>query len=140
MNADLQSTIKVTVHPVHNENNNNTKNQCDLAESHPQKKVRIDSKGTGATPGTKQEEKKLSNEIREDTGDEIRFTLGEKKKISVGRYKKQVLVNIREFYDKNGASLPTKKGCAFSVETWETLKDLIPDIDQVIKEFKENNK
>lgn len=56
-----------------------------------------------------------------------------KKRVSVGEYKGALLVNIREYYEKDGEELPGKTGIALSVEQFESFKKLIPDIEEAIK-------
>ena len=57
------------------------------------------------------------------------------RKCTVGKYKGKLLVNIREFYkDKNtDEEKPGKSGIALSVEQWNTLKDLVDEIDAEVK-------
>jgi len=55
----------------------------------------------------------------------------------VREFKGRLLVDIREFYEKNGESLPGKKGISLQLEQWEKLKNLIGDIDEAIEELTE---
>jgi len=40
------------------------------------------------------------------------------------------MVNIREYFEKDGEWLPTKKGISLTKDVWKTLKKLVKDIDQ----------
>jgi len=66
----------------------------------------------------------------------------------LSKFKNQVLVSIREYFEKNGDILPTKKGTnlienrnnlsqilgvSLTKEGWNTLKSCINDIDEQIK-------
>ena len=53
--------------------------------------------------------------------------------ISVSTFKKTTLINIREYYEKDGKTLPGKKGISLSVEQWEELKKHIADVDADLK-------
>ncbi|RNA25207.1 Activated RNA polymerase II transcriptional coactivator p15 [Brachionus plicatilis] len=52
---------------------------------------------------------------------------------SVSEFKGKKYVNIREYYEKDGKSLPGKKGISLSVEQWENLKKNIEKIDDELK-------
>ena len=49
--------------------------------------------------------------------------LSESKRVAVGEYRGRKHVSLREFYCKNGAWLPGKKGINLSVEQWRGLRD-----------------
>lgn len=62
------------------------------------------------------------------------FSIGTKKKISVGSFKGQTLVNIREYYldRQTGEEKPGAKGIALTLEQWEQLKEMVPFVDTAI--------
>lgn len=41
-------------------------------------------------------------------------------------------VDIREFYEKDGETLPGKKGIMLKYEEWNILKKYIPEIDKAL--------
>jgi len=57
-------------------------------------------------------------------GPEDSFSLGNLRKVSVNMFKDKVLVNIREFYqrEEGGGELPGKKGIALTPQQWEELE------------------
>lgn len=58
------------------------------------------------------------------------FELAGKKKVRISKFKGQVLIDIREYYQgPNGEDLPGKKGISLNSEAWDALKELIPSID-----------
>lgn len=62
----------------------------------------------------------------------------EKKKfVSVSEMENgKVVVNIREYYEKDGKKLPTKRnGITLHVEQWEELKKYVENVDQDIKKY-----
>ncbi|OIR57561.1 MAG: transcription coactivator PC4 [Amphiamblys sp. WSBS2006] len=62
------------------------------------------------------------------------YELSEKKRVSVSKWGNRVKVNIREYWVKSeNEMLPTKKGVMLSLEEWETLKEILADIDGEIK-------
>lgn len=63
------------------------------------------------------------------------FDLNDRKKVTIGEYKGNLLVNIREFYEKDGKQLPGKTGIALTIDQYKVLADLVKDgsIDDAIK-------
>jgi hypothetical protein len=43
------------------------------------------------------------------------------------------MVSIREYYEKDGKSLPGRKGISLPIEQWKKLKDLIVNIDDAVE-------
>ena len=70
-----------------------------------------------------------------ENGD-IVFDINKKKKVQVRMYKGKTLVDIREFFNKDGKDLPTKKGISLTESVWSALKDAIPQIDDAIEKIK----
>lgn len=58
------------------------------------------------------------------------YELGGKRYVSVSEFKGKKLVNIREYYQKDGKTLPGKKGISLSEEQYESLKKVISIIDE----------
>jgi hypothetical protein len=59
--------------------------------------------------------------------------LTKSKRLSVGKFKGSVNINLREYFEKDGKWLPTKKGITLNTESWNLLKKLMGDIDLAIK-------
>lgn len=64
------------------------------------------------------------------------YSLGKMRFVSVSEFRGKALVNIREYYEKDGKTLPGKKGISLSVDQWDKLKKLIDRIDKDVKKFK----
>ena len=80
-----------------------------------------------------------ATEVKRNADGEAYIELGsEKKRCTVKTWKKNVLVDIREFYEKNDSYLPGKKGISLTLEQYEALKAAVLDgsIDQQINELK----
>ena len=54
------------------------------------------------------------------------------KRVTVSKFKGRSYVNVREYYEKDGKTLPGKKGIALNEETWGKLKALVADIDRLL--------
>ena len=66
---------------------------------------------------------------------ETKFFLGKMKYVSVRSFKNMILVDIREYYEKDGELRPGKKGISLHAEQWNLLKENMEEIDQKIQEL-----
>ena len=64
-----------------------------------------------------------------------KFFLGKMKYVSVRPFKNMILVDIREYYEKDGELKPGKKGISLQAEQWNLLKDNMEEIDSKIQEL-----
>ncbi|KAM3135382.1 hypothetical protein pb186bvf_012540 [Paramecium bursaria] len=80
----------------------------------------------------KQDKKKAKKQEYELIDGQYSIDLTAKKRITVSKYKGSKLVSIREYFEKDGEFLPTKKGISLTVENWEKLKTLINTVDECI--------
>ncbi|CAD8053553.1 unnamed protein product [Paramecium sonneborni] len=63
------------------------------------------------------------------------FELTSLKKVSISKFKGNVMVSIREFFNKDGQSLPTKKGITLQLDNWVKFKQYIGEIDECINKL-----
>jgi len=80
-------------------------------------------KGKGAGAGSSK---------AKDEEDDGTFDLGNKRKISVSKYKGKTLVDIREYYEKDGKSLPGRKGISLNPDQWKALIEHGPAVTEKI--------
>eukprot|EP00300_Choanocystis_sp_HF-7_P002615 c11978_g1_i2.p2 GENE.c11978_g1_i2~~c11978_g1_i2.p2 ORF type:complete len:101 (-),score=29.49 c11978_g1_i2:203-505(-) len=67
---------------------------------------------------------------------EYAFEMDPKRRVTVRKFKGKTYVDIREFYeDKDGSLKPGKKGISLTTDQWETLKDMVGDIDDAIQQI-----
>ncbi|QGI64413.1 hypothetical protein CEK26_008367 [Fusarium fujikuroi] len=59
--------------------------------------------------------------------------LSNKRRVGVSDFSKKTFVNIREFYDKDGKSLPGKKGISLSIEQYNAFLKAVPQINAVLR-------
>ena len=58
-----------------------------------------------------------------------------KRKVQVKKWSNRVLVDVREYYEKDGAMLPGKKGISLTVDQWKELLKMQDDIGDAIKQI-----
>jgi hypothetical protein len=58
--------------------------------------------------------------------------LSKNKRVSVSTFKGTTYVNLREYFEKDGKTLPTKKGITLNLDAWNNLKKLIADINATL--------
>lgn len=60
------------------------------------------------------------------------WALEGKKQVKVREFKGKVYVDVREYYEKNGELLPTKKGISLAPEQWRKLLSLGDEINETV--------
>ncbi|CAD5124135.1 DgyrCDS12436 [Dimorphilus gyrociliatus] len=68
-----------------------------------------------------------------ETPDDGKVQLAAKKFVSISEFRSRKYVDIREYYEKDGKTLPGKKGIALDEAAWNKLKDNISVIDEMFK-------
>ena len=85
------------------------------------------------------EKEKSEEEERDDiiVGEkEVAFLLDKRKRITVHKFKGQLKVDIREYYEDNGEMKPGKKGISLNNDNWQKLKEFVDKIDEAIDNIK----
>ncbi|XP_003575132.1 RNA polymerase II transcriptional coactivator KIWI isoform X2 [Brachypodium distachyon] len=93
--------------------------------------------GAGGEPPAKRQAagKETPSEDADDST--VVAQISKNKRVSVKSWNGKVMVDLREFYVKDGKDLPTRKGISLPIDQWKILKDNIKAIDEAVKE-KEN--
>ncbi|CAD5165828.1 RNA polymerase II transcriptional coactivator KIWI-like [Musa acuminata AAA Group] len=88
--------------------------------------------GDGAAPSRKFAKK----DSDDDGGDDgiVVCQISKNRRVSVRLWQGKVVVDIREFYVKDGKELPGKKGISLPMDQWKVMLDHIDEIDEAVKE------
>ncbi|RAH73595.1 transcriptional coactivator p15/PC4 family protein [Aspergillus aculeatinus CBS 121060] len=61
------------------------------------------------------------------------WDLSKSRRVTVSNFRGKAMVNIREYYEKDGHELPGKKGISLPIEQYARLVTVLPDIELAIK-------
>ncbi|XP_014217582.1 RNA polymerase II transcriptional coactivator [Copidosoma floridanum] len=81
-----------------------------------------------ADKGNAKKKPKKSDDEEEDV-----WELGGNKRVAVRAFKGKWFVDIREMYEKDGKTLPGKKGIALNFENWRELFKVADEINNCVK-------
>ncbi|RZC32908.1 activated RNA polymerase II transcriptional coactivator p15 [Asbolus verrucosus] len=99
---------------------------------HPKKR---DTSDSDSGPDDRGPAKKQKTQSRGGSdGEENSWDLGKNRFVKLSEFKGKWYVNIREFYNADGELRPGKKGIMLTMEQWQKFKDIIPDLEEAIKQ------
>ncbi|GAB2277291.1 hypothetical protein Dimus_011999 [Dionaea muscipula] len=80
--------------------------------------------------------KKTSRKDSDDAGDEdiLVCEISKNRRVAVRSWNGRIMVDIRDFYVKDGKQMPGKKGISLSMDQWDVLRDNIEEIDNAVAE------
>ncbi|XP_050441754.1 RNA polymerase II transcriptional coactivator [Adelges cooleyi] len=67
--------------------------------------------------------------------EEPSWSLDKNRTVKVREFRGRYMVDIREYYEKNGELLPGKKGISLSINQWNKLREHIDDIQSTLTEL-----
>ncbi|KAG5019460.1 hypothetical protein AAZX31_06G148900 [Glycine max] len=60
--------------------------------------------------------------------------ISKNRRVAVRNWKGSIMVDIREFYVKDGKQLPGRKGISLTMDQWNVLRNHVEEIDKAINE------
>ncbi|XP_008781618.2 RNA polymerase II transcriptional coactivator KIWI-like [Phoenix dactylifera] len=96
-------------------------------------KKRNDEESAGGDSDGAPPSKKLAKAESDDDGIVV-CEISKNRRVSVRSWQGKVVVDIREFYIKDGKQLPGRKGISLPLDQWKVLRDHIEEIDEAVKE------
>ncbi|KAH7685303.1 ssDNA-binding transcriptional regulator domain-containing protein [Dioscorea alata] len=99
-------------------------------------KKRSDGEGAGGRGGDSDmaPASKRAKDSEDDFDGIVVGEIGKNRRVSVRSWQGRVVVDIREFYVKDGKTLPGRKGISLPMDQWKILRDHINEIDKLVKE------
>lgn len=62
------------------------------------------------------------------------WVLDKQRQIRINEFRGRKLIDIREYYEKDGKSLPGKKGISLSINQWKRLQEFAKEVNEAIGE------
>ncbi|KAF5551524.1 transcriptional Coactivator p15 family [Fusarium mexicanum] len=74
----------------------------------------------------------VESDGKDDDGNPF-WELSNKRRVGVSDFSKKTFVNLREYYDKDGKTLPGKKGISLSIEQYNAFLKAVPQINAALR-------
>ncbi|PLB47013.1 PC4-domain-containing protein [Aspergillus steynii IBT 23096] len=84
-----------------------------------------------ATPYTRPHSKAS---VKIDSNGDKYWELSKMRRVTISTFRGRTMVNIREYYEKDGQELPGKKGISLPLDQFASLVTMLPEIEAVLKE------
>ncbi|KAJ5668814.1 PX-associated sorting nexin 13 [Penicillium macrosclerotiorum] len=75
---------------------------------------------------------KISGTI--DSNGERYWEISKMRRVSIASFRGKTMISVREYFEKQGQELPSKKGISMPVEQFAALVQLLPEIDQALRQ------
>ncbi|GFW41729.1 activated RNA polymerase II transcriptional coactivator p15 [Trichonephila clavipes] len=102
------------------------------------RKSKLEDSDSDSGPDDRNPPKKAKNEkaaSASTSDDDLKFPLSKYRYVTVREFRGKLMVDIREYYDKDGEMKPGKKGICLNMEQWNALKEQMEKIEGAIKKF-----
>ncbi|XP_022977898.1 RNA polymerase II transcriptional coactivator KIWI-like isoform X1 [Cucurbita maxima] len=78
--------------------------------------------------------KKTFRKDSDETDEIVVCEISKNRKVIVRNWQGKIVVDIREFYVKDGKQMPGKKGISLSLDQWNVLRNHVDEIDKAVDE------
>lgn len=87
----------------------------------------------GGSDGNARPPKKFAKHDDDEDGIFV-CEISKNRRVSVRSWQGRVMVDIREFYVKDGKQMPGRKGISLTMDQWKVLRDHAEKIDEAVAE------
>ncbi|OCK88102.1 PC4-domain-containing protein [Cenococcum geophilum 1.58] len=70
--------------------------------------------------------------MKKDSDGNEYWEISKNRRVGISNFKGMALVNIREYYEKDGEMQPGKKGISLSLDQYSNLISILPDIEKLL--------
>ncbi|KAJ1401231.1 Transcriptional coactivator p15 [Sesbania bispinosa] len=98
------------------------------------KREEHDCASDGDSEGHAPPKKSLKRDSDDDPDSIVVCEISKNRRVSVRNWQGRIVVDIREFYVKDGKQMPGKKGISLTMDQWNVLRNHIEEIDQAVNE------
>ncbi|OGM39548.1 PX domain protein [Aspergillus bombycis] len=103
-------------------------------DEHPQlKRTKFTSSRSSAACDSDKRHTGVTGNI--DANGDRYWEISKMRRVTISSFRGKTLVNIREYYEKDGQELPGKKGISLPIDQFASLLTLLPDIELTLKEL-----
>ncbi|KAL4819047.1 transcriptional Coactivator p15-domain-containing protein [Aspergillus spinulosporus] len=71
---------------------------------------------------------------KEDSNGDSYWEISKMRRVTISSFRGKTMVNIREYYEKDGEELPGKKGISLPIDQFSSLVTLLPEIEIALQE------
>ncbi|KAB2597162.1 RNA polymerase II transcriptional coactivator KIWI-like [Pyrus ussuriensis x Pyrus communis] len=94
-----------------------------------------DHASEGDSEGHAPPKKASKRDTDSDSSDDITVCeISKNRRVSVRNWNGKVVVDIREFYVKDGKQMPGKKGISLTMDQWNVLRNHVEEIDKAVND------
>ncbi|XP_019184501.1 PREDICTED: RNA polymerase II transcriptional coactivator KIWI-like [Ipomoea nil] len=85
-----------------------------------------------ASEGNDRPKKTSKTDDSDESDDIVVCEISKNRRVAVRNWQGKVVVDIREFYVKDGKEMPGKKGISLTMDQWKILREHVEEIDKAV--------
>ncbi|KAJ5102879.1 RNA polymerase II transcriptional coactivator KELP [Penicillium argentinense] len=72
-----------------------------------------------------------------DSNGDRYWEISKMRRVTISTFHEKTMINVREYYEKNGEQLPGKKGISMPIDQFAALVELLPELEQALQQHGE---